>query len=612
MTALDLISGLTQAIYVVVFVLVAYRTWRQPTPAHADMTVFFGVTALIILASTFFALFGAAPPAWETDATIALLMALPYMLLRLVDDFTTVPFIVKRVAEAGLLASIVATVAFTPSLPPLVALAMVVYFAAISTYCAAQFTRAARRSLGVTRRRLDAAALGTILLAFDLLVSGLNAFLPDPVHTVVAALAHLAGLGSALAYYVGFAPPGFLRRAWQAPELRAFLARAARLPRLPTTLDIVRELEAGAASSTGATARIGLFAEEAGVIRFRAEDGHVAFDVTPGQHLAGRAFAEQRLLYSGDPARDDPEVGDLYRSSHVGAVVCVPITAGQRRLGVLALYAERPPIFAVSDMELAQLLADQAAVVLESRALIDDVARMQAREEATRLKEDFLSAAAHDLKTPLTTVVAQAEFLERKALRDPSGPQDVQGLQRIVRESKRLATLVTDLLDAARLEQGRLISEREPIDLGTLVAEVVARQTSGRHSVEVDVRGAIVGTYDRRRIEQLVDNLLENAKKYSPEPTPVCVTVWQQNGEARISVMDRGIGIPASDLPGIFERFSRASNVDDRKFHGMGLGLYICRGIVEEHGGRIWAESEIGKGSTFHVALPLGEGRRLN
>ena len=611
MTALELISGLTQTIYVIVFVIVAFRTWRQPTPAHADMTVFFGITAFVILAERIFALLGTTP-VWESELAVGLIMALPYLLLRLVDDFTTVPALVKRIAEAGLLASIVATVVYSGALPPTVALAMVVYFAAVGIYCATQFARAARRSLGVTRRRLDAAALGTILLATDLLVTGLDAFLPEPEHTVVAAFAELCGLGSALAYYVGFAPPGFLRRAWQAPELRAFLARAARLPRLPTTADIVRELEAGAASSTGSAARIGLWVEDRGVVRFREDGPHIAFDVAPGRHLAGRAFAEQRLLYSGDPVGDDPEVAALYRTSRVGAVVCVPITAGERRLGVLALYAERPPIFAVSDMELAQLLADQAAVVLESRALIDDVARMQAREEATRLKEDFLSAAAHDLKTPLTTVVAQAEFLERKALRDPSAPQDLQGLQRIVRESKRLATLVTDLLDAARLEQGKLVAEREPIDLGTLVGEVVARQPSGRHAVEVDVRGAIVGTYDRRRIEQLVDNLLENAKKYSPDPTSVCVTVWQQNGEARISVADHGIGIPAADLPAIFERFSRASNVDDRKFHGMGLGLYICRGIVEEHGGRIWAESEVGKGSTFHVALPLGEGRRLN
>ena len=181
-----------------------------------------------------------------------------------------------------------------------------------------------------------------------------------------------------------------------------------------------------------------------------------------------------------------------------------------------------------------------------------------------------------------------------------------------MREAQRLSALVTDLLDAARMEQGRLVADREPMDLGTLVSSVATRQRAGAHRVDVDVRGAVVGSYDGRRIEQLLENLIENASKYSPEATPVNVNVWQEDGEARITVHDQGIGIPAADLPRIFERFSRASNVDDRKFHGMGLGLYICRGIVEEHGGRIWVESEIGKGSTFHVALPLGEERRLS
>jgi signal transduction histidine kinase len=335
-------------------------------------------------------------------------------------------------------------------------------------------------------------------------------------------------------------------------------------------------------------------------------------DLARVTHFAGGAFEVPRPIYRPNPLLDIPVGAAKYLPRRVGAILAAPITAGERRLGVLTLIAQRAPIFAGSDIELASLLADQAAVILESRALIDHAARVRAREEATRLKEDFLSAAAHDLKTPLTTVVAQAEFLERRATRDPNAPADLAGIRRVVRESKRLAGLVGDLLDATRLEQGRLVGEREPVDLATLAHEICSHDVADLSSCQVEASAPVVGEYDRRRVEQLFQNLVENARKYSPERKPIKIKVWQQDREARISVEDSGIGIPAADLPRIFERFSRASNVDDRRFHGMGLGLFICRGIVEEHGGRIWVESEVGKGSTFHVALPIADGRRLN
>jgi signal transduction histidine kinase len=106
------------------------------------------------------------------------------------------------------------------------------------------------------------------------------------------------------------------------------------------------------------------------------------------------------------------------------------------------------------------------------------------------------------------------------------------------------------------------------------------------------------------RFEQVVTNLVENALKYSPGTTPVSVRVWCEDGEARLSVQDHGIGIPHADLPLVFDRFYRARNVDDRSFAGMGLGLYIARGIVEQHGGRIWVETTPGQGSVFFVAVP--------
>lgn len=613
MNALELVQLISQGLYVLVFVLVLWRYLRAPTPAHLDMLLFFAILAFAVIETRVAALVGVTAPEWFTDVVVLMIIALPYILLRLLDDFTTVPRVLKRSAELGLAVFAIALASITGApYPTTFVLALVAYIAAFSLYSGGRFILAARRAEGVTRRRLQAISLGTILFAVQIVAAGVSGQIADPDRTILAAAGQVVGLASALSFFLGFAPPPILRRAWQAPELRHFLTRAASLPRLPTTLDIVRELERGASAATGSVARIVLWQEDEGVLRSWRPGSDEVVDVQPGQFIVGRAFEEQRTIYSGRPTLDDPHGAERYRAARVGAIIATPITAGERRVGVLTLLAERAPIFAISDRELAQLLADQAAVILESRMLIDHAAKVRAREEATRMKEDFLSAAAHDLKTPLTTVVAQAQFLERRAMRDPSAPADVNGLQRIVREAQRLSALVTDLLDATRMEQGRLVSDREPTDLGALVTNVASRQ-HGLHPVEVDVRGAVVGTYDARRVEQVVENLIENAKKYSPEATPVRVTVFQHDGEARITVRDQGIGIPAADLPRIFERFSRASNVDDRRFHGMGLGLYICRGIVEEHGGRIWAESEVGKGSTFHVALPLGgEERRLN
>jgi len=322
--------------------------------------------------------------------------------------------------------------------------------------------------------------------------------------------------------------------------------------------------------------------------------------------IVGRAFARQAAIFTVDPARDDPEHAGSYRAFAAGAVLAAPITAGLERLGVLAVYTPRAPIFAQEDLRLVQLLADQAAVLLESRALIDEATSVRAREEATRLKDDFLSAAAHDLKTPLTTITALAQLLERWALRDPAAPADLGRIRRLVAEAERLRTLVLELLDAARVEQGRILGAREEFDLVELCREVLGRQASERHRFALDAAGPVIGAWDRVRIAQLVENLVENAVKYSPDGGEVRVGVRREAGTAELTVADRGIGIPADDLPRLFDRFHRGSNVDDRRFSGMGLGLYICRGIVEQHGGRIRAESAPGVGTTFHVSLPLG------
>lgn len=606
MTALELVSLLTQAIYVLIFASVVWTALRRRTRTSVDIALFFGAIAIAIVESRIVTTFGLTAVDLVTDIVALLVIAMPYLLLRLVDDFSDVPSAVKRLAEGGLVLSATAFLATEGTLPPPILLAVVLYFAALSTYDAVAFVRAALRSAGVTRRRLQAVAAGTLLLGVAILVAGFTPLLPQSLSGLPSGLTQVLALASALAYFVGFAPPQVLRRAWQEPELRRFLRRAASLPRLPDTASIVSALQDGAASTLGARATIGLFDEHTNTLRFQDPHGVLPNEIGPSEFIVWRVFETQHAEYVPDAARAHPELASSYRARGVRSLLIAPISAADQRVGALEAYADHQPMFSEDDLDLVRLLADQAAVILESRALIDEAARVRAHEEAARLKDDFISAAAHDLKTPLTTLVAQAQFLERRAVTDPAAPADLLGIQRIVREAKRLSGLVLELLDAARLEQGRLVGERESIDLVELARDISARDSYQGRRINVSAQAPVIGSYDRQRIGQVLENLVENAVKYSPDESEVRIRVAQRDGRALIDVTDEGIGIPPEDLPQIFDRFHRASNVDDRRFAGMGLGLFICKGIVEQHGGLIWVDSRIGAGSTFHVALPVG------
>jgi signal transduction histidine kinase len=603
MNADQLIQYLSWAVYLAIFAQVSLRALRRPLAANVDIALFFVCSTVIILLSAAQAA-GVVPRSPLLLALeSSLLLSLPFLLLRLVDDFSAAPGWLLRAAGVALAIFIVITFATAGHAPAWLPAPELVYLIGLLGYLTSAFWREARRTRGVTMRRMRAAAFGCLWLTVQFVLIGLSLGARQ-ASGLLSPLADLAGLLSGVSYYLGFAPPALIRRAWQEPELRSFLSGAARLPRLPDTASILQAMERGAATSVGAPhASIGLWDDAAGVLRFALDTEEYALDPHSGA-ITGRAFLDQRALYSDNITRDSPGTATIGVARGVRALLIAPITAGERRLGVLVVYAPRAPIFAEEDLALAQLLADQAAVVLESRALIDEAARVRAREEVARLKEDFLSAAAHDLKTPLTTLVAQTQLLERKARRMPDAPADLPSIERLVSEAQRLRTLVLELLDATRAEQGRLVSRREAIDLAEAAREVCARRCSARHPCDVVAEGPVIGEYDPVRILQLTENLVENAVKYSPDGGPVELKVWREDGWNHLTVSDRGIGIPPADVDRLFERFHRGENVDDRRFAGMGLGLYICRGIAEQHGGWIRAEPRNPGGSTFHVALP--------
>jgi signal transduction histidine kinase/CheY-like chemotaxis protein len=244
------------------------------------------------------------------------------------------------------------------------------------------------------------------------------------------------------------------------------------------------------------------------------------------------------------------------------------------------------------------LVQDRIAIALRARA---------AAEESARLREEFLSVATHELRTPITGLKAYAELGLRLLARDADPAQLRATLERLDGQTDRLARLVTQLLDVSRLEAGKLDLEIVPVDLGRLVREQVelARQRSDAHSWSVTAPDGIVVAADPGRIEQAVMNLLENALRYGPDGGPIEVRVTGDASRATVEVADRGIGIPADRIGHVFDRFFQAHS--ERNYGGMGLGLFITRQIVERHGGEVAAAARPGGGTSFTIGLPRAD-----
>jgi signal transduction histidine kinase/CheY-like chemotaxis protein len=255
-------------------------------------------------------------------------------------------------------------------------------------------------------------------------------------------------------------------------------------------------------------------------------------------------------------------------------------------------------------------LRDAAGKVTGGVAVFQDITAIRVLE---RMREEFLSSAAHDLKTPLTTVRGHAQLAERRLARlDNPAAEPVRGhLAVVLQGTDAMLGLINELLDVAQLEMGAGIDlHRAPTDLVALVrSSIEAQRSAGRRSIYLEaVQQELHATVDAARIARVVGNLLSNAIKYSPEGSAIWVRLAQEVGttgpEVLVAVRDEGIGIPGADLPHIFDRFQRARNVVGH-IQGTGIGLASARGIVEQHGGTITVESTEGAGSTFTVRLPL-------
>jgi signal transduction histidine kinase len=291
----------------------------------------------------------------------------------------------------------------------------------------------------------------------------------------------------------------------------------------------------------------------------------------------------------------------LVRRLGMLSVMIVPLVADGQAVGCLSLNSNQPERrYGAEDVELAQELARRAAMAIQHARLYRQA------QDAIGVREEFLTLASHELKTPLTPISLVIQILRKRA--EQYLPIDASLVERAQRPLERLTGLINDLLDISRIQAGRLRVLPAPTPLRDLLRELVEahRLTAPDHPLElVEPPEELVVLGDRARLAQVISNLLDNAVKYSPPGSPVRVALQAQEGQALLSVQDSGIGIPPEQRQQVFERFFRARNAPSSHYGGLGLGLYIARDIVERHRGRIWVESELGRGSTFFAALPL-------
>ncbi len=321
--------------------------------------------------------------------------------------------------------------------------------------------------------------------------------------------------------------------------------------------------------------------------------------------LSRRAVLDGGVPVTLSEALGPPSELDAAAGAGVRSALCAPVVVRGHPVAVLAVsHPHVAGLFGEDEQRVALFLTTLAGAALEN------VESYQQAQAAIRARDEFLSIASHELKTPLTPIQITLATLQRRLpqlVSDQASLEWLTGkLRALVQQGDRLAHLIETLLDVSRISSGRLALEQEELELGGLVKEVVARCESRAAEVgsrlQVEARAEVSGRWDRMRIEQIVTNLLDNALKFG-RGRPVEVSVRRDPASAIVTVTDHGIGIAPEDQQRIFERFERG--VSEKHFSGLGLGLFIVKQILDAMGGSIELRSRPQEGATFTVRLPL-------
>ena len=337
-------------------------------------------------------------------------------------------------------------------------------------------------------------------------------------------------------------------------------------------------------------------------------DGLLVFG-PKGEILRMNPTAQAILGLSADQNLALPKlIGELRIEREDGTLVALEESASFRALAGETTMGKVGVIHRPSDGKAFWVSTSAAPIRGSSGAILGAVLTftdITALRELEQTREEFARAISHDLRSPLTVILGMSRWLQER-LAQLGLPKEATTADRIWASSERMKSMIQDLVESARLEAGKLDLRRRACDIRDIVSDILGRvgniKDRGRLRFEAPQSISQVSV-DPERVERALVNLITNALKYSPGQYPVDIRLVEGKGEVVVSVIDQGVGIPAAEQPFLFQRYYRVKATN--KGDGLGLGLYIARLMIEAHGGRIWVESEIGKGCTFSFTLPL-------
>jgi signal transduction histidine kinase len=371
---------------------------------------------------------------------------------------------------------------------------------------------------------------------------------------------------------------------------------------------VARALEADLVAFLILDEATGELVTQPGAFGLEGEELLYRIPLTETRSSSVRVFKTRKPFMSEDAQNDAGVISTYAQLWKVHSLLVVPLIVEDRVLGVMRVGSRRRGAFGGDALALVTVVAEEASVLVETAMLNRRLAETAEQLAAlNRMKDEFVSTVSHEFKTPLTTITGFLSVM----LDGETGPineQQVKFLQIAKAAAKRLAGLVSDLLDLSRLEGGAKM-ELRPLDLLELIAQSVenhqpAAAEGGKSLIWNPPARLSKAVGDQRWLGLVVDNLVSNALKFTRPGGKVVVEAGDKGEFLMVAVSDDGIGVPPADREKIFERFYRASNRAEVNAPGTGLGLAIAREVVAKHGGKIWFDSEAGRGSTFRFVVP--------